>query len=472
MLAERRRFATAVMRQTILITHANPEDNVVARWLATRLIMAGYKVWLDLRSLRGGQDFWDEIENQLRLHAIKQIVLLSPDVRKPGVKKELALGDIVGKQLGDSEFMIPIRVRPISHSDFPPELLRRNALDADPHWSACLAPLLETLTDAKVPQTTTDQSELLAAIVAAQQAGGQVIKQEPETLLTNWFDITERPVLRMFGAKGIDSQLEAWLATTNIPAIRHSGLVATFCDPATFVSAGVTGPTLDQRFELSFDSLVRGRNDTPFVNRSDARHNIVNLLRQHWDLTMKRRGLSRFEFSAGKVGWFFPDQLIPGRVKAEITSTIAVDRALSGKFKERRWHLCLVATPRVWPAPLFRVHANIALSENGQDALPGQATHLVRRRLTRSWWNDKWRDVLLAGMHWLADGKPTLSIAAGTEAFELAIVPTQLELAVSYSADELRASEESSEGEISLSEDLEDGSEDDWLGEDDEANDA
>jgi hypothetical protein len=132
-MLQRARFEAATMRQTILITHANPEDNAVARWLATRLIMAGYKVWVDLRSLRGGQDFWDEIEVQLRQHTIKQIVLLSPDVRKSGVKKELALGDAMGKQLNDAEFMIPIRVRPVPHSDFPPELLRRNALDADPH---------------------------------------------------------------------------------------------------------------------------------------------------------------------------------------------------------------------------------------------------------------------------------------------------------------------------------------------------
>jgi hypothetical protein len=316
----------------------------------------------------------------------------------------------------------------------------------------------------------TDQSELLAEIVVAQQAGRQVIRQEPETLLTNWFDITDRPMLRMFGAKGTEAQLDAWLATTGIPTIRHSGLVATFCDPATFASAGATGPTLDQRFELSFDSLIRGRDDTPFVNRTDARRNIVNLLRQHWDMTMQRRGLSRFEFAAGKVGWFFPDRPVPGRVKTQ-TAGLTVDRVLSGKFKERRWHLCLVAAPRVWPDPLFRVHANIALSENGKDALPGKTTHLIRRRLTRSWWNDKWRDVLLAGMHWLADGKPTLSIAAGSEAFELAAAPRQVELDVSYAAEELRASEESSEGEITFSDGLEDHA-GDWLGEDEEDHDA
>lgn len=51
-----------------------------ARWLAARLIQAGYLVWVDVNSLVGGSDFWSEIEDQLRHHSIKQIVLVSKNV--------------------------------------------------------------------------------------------------------------------------------------------------------------------------------------------------------------------------------------------------------------------------------------------------------------------------------------------------------------------------------------------------------
>ena len=53
-------------RDVVLITHANPEDNPFSRWLGARLAAAGYKVWVDLRSLRGGDDFWDVIDQTLR----------------------------------------------------------------------------------------------------------------------------------------------------------------------------------------------------------------------------------------------------------------------------------------------------------------------------------------------------------------------------------------------------------------------
>lgn len=447
--------APADTRRTILITHANPEDNAVARWLAARLAAAGYRMWVDLRSLKGGQDFWDEIEIQLRQHAIKQIVLISAHTRKRGVMKELALGDAMGKQLGDPDFMIPVRVSPVPHSDFPPELLRRNAIEATPHWSECLAPLLDTFEAASIARNTSIQSDLIGNIVHAQEAGRLAVVTTPEKLVSNWFGICEpRPVLRLYGSKGTAGQLEAWLDTVDLPFIRHSGLVGTLCDPETFAASGAKGPTLEERFYLPFDSLVRGRSDTPFVDRTDARRNLTNLLRQHWNLASARRGLQRFEFAAGKVGWFFPDGLLNGPVKAEIADTLKVNRVLSGKFKDRRWHLCLIATPRLWPDPIFRVHANIALTEDGRTPLPGDATHKLRRRLTRSWWNDKWRDLLLAGMHTLSDGNPMLSIAAGTETFSIASRPQTAVIDVSYDAEEGRVSEEDEAGEIELSEDL------------------
>ncbi|WP_439486817.1 toll/interleukin-1 receptor domain-containing protein [Blastomonas fulva] len=103
------------MRDTILITHANPEDNRFARWLAARLTIAGYKTWVDVSSLRGGDDFWDRIEHVLRHEAVKQIVIVSEHVRKQGVKKELALGDAMRRKLGDEAFIIPIRIADVDY---------------------------------------------------------------------------------------------------------------------------------------------------------------------------------------------------------------------------------------------------------------------------------------------------------------------------------------------------------------------
>jgi hypothetical protein len=102
-------------RETVFITHAAPEDNEFALWLSSQLAMAGYCVWIDRRRLRGGDDTWDEIDRVLRNEAIKQVVVFTEHVGKSGVKKELGIGDVVGKRLKDPKFMIPIASAP-SHT--------------------------------------------------------------------------------------------------------------------------------------------------------------------------------------------------------------------------------------------------------------------------------------------------------------------------------------------------------------------
>ncbi|HET6179083.1 MAG TPA: hypothetical protein VFE61_19295 [Candidatus Sulfotelmatobacter sp.] len=43
------------MRDTLLLSHANPEDNEFTLWLALQLANDGYRVWCDLTKLLGGE---------------------------------------------------------------------------------------------------------------------------------------------------------------------------------------------------------------------------------------------------------------------------------------------------------------------------------------------------------------------------------------------------------------------------------
>jgi hypothetical protein len=155
------------LRTIVFVTHAAPEGNEFALWLSSKLALAGYRVWIDRRRLRGGDDFWDEIDHVLRNDAIKQIVVFTGHINKPGVKKELAIGDIVKKRLADYKFMIPIRADGIAFSDAPPEFIRGNILNAHPNWHDCLTELFEALAEANVSRiASTPDAESVAAIIA------------------------------------------------------------------------------------------------------------------------------------------------------------------------------------------------------------------------------------------------------------------------------------------------------------------
>ena len=150
--------AAAPPRELLFVTHAAPEDNEFALWLSSKLAMAGYRVWIDRRRLRGGADFWDEIERVLRNDALKQIVVFTENVRKDGVKKELAIGDTVRKKIPDPKFMIPVRSSGIDFGEAPPEFLRDQIIDAHPNWHDCLKELFQTLEEAGVPKSPSPDS--------------------------------------------------------------------------------------------------------------------------------------------------------------------------------------------------------------------------------------------------------------------------------------------------------------------------
>jgi len=67
----------SVNRDTVFVSHANPEDNTFALWLTLRLGEMGFKVWCDLTKLIGGETFWDKPEDAIRNSSAKFLYVLS-----------------------------------------------------------------------------------------------------------------------------------------------------------------------------------------------------------------------------------------------------------------------------------------------------------------------------------------------------------------------------------------------------------
>jgi len=437
-------------RNMVFVTHAAPDDNEFALWLSSKLAIAGYRVWIDRRRLRGGDDFWDEIDHVLRNEAVKQIVAFTEHVGKPGVKKELAIGDVVRKKLADSKFIIPVRAADISFSDAPPEFLRDHIIDGYPNWHDCLKELFETLEVAGVPKSATLDALTLQTIIQAREEGRRFVVDRPEEALTNWFPIKPPGRIRYYRFDGVQEQMSAWLADCRVPAVSMLRLTGSFADPVGFSQASSFEQETPIVYDIPFMDFVGGTDLGPYIDRAGATNDVINLLRQHFDGLAAARGLSPVEFANKRVGWFFPDGLLPANKLSFATPKgRKIRRSMSGKFKELRWHVCLLAKPRIWPELVYRIHVNVVLSADGKTPISGEKTHKRRRRLTKSWWNDVWRDRLLAAMCFLADGIPTIIIKAGGESFEVSTWPLLATIPVAYdAADPPLLSEEDDEGNI------------------------
>lgn len=81
------------MKDQIFISHATPEDNDFTIWLASRLEMRGYRVWIDKEGLLGGERFWNTIQKAIDSSRKVLLVYSNNIVRdgslKSGIENEL-----------------------------------------------------------------------------------------------------------------------------------------------------------------------------------------------------------------------------------------------------------------------------------------------------------------------------------------------------------------------------------------------
>src|SRR5438046_8150857 len=99
------------MRFMLFISHANPEDNVFARWLSLQLARYGYPVWCDLTRLLGGEAFWTDIEKALRQRTVKFLYVLSRTSNsKDGPLNELQVASNVARDNALHDFIIRLAI--------------------------------------------------------------------------------------------------------------------------------------------------------------------------------------------------------------------------------------------------------------------------------------------------------------------------------------------------------------------------
>jgi hypothetical protein len=90
--------------------------------------------------------------------------------------------------------------------------------------------------------------------------------------------------------------------------------------------------------------------------------------------------------------------------------------------------------PNPGAAPGFWIKSHVFFSDEGRNiwTSPGRL-HSARRSQCSDWWNDSWRDRLLATMNWLAGDASEIAIPLGRDlCVGLSKFPTLFESPVSY----------------------------------------
>lgn len=417
-----------MLRDTLFISHANPEDNQFCLWLAMRLVAEGYKVWCDLTNLVGGEDFWTDIEMVIRDNSAKVLYVTSVSSNhKQGPNKELALATSVSRSHGIRDFVLPLLIDDLPFGELNIHLNNINCISFNGNWARGLAQLLDKLALDDVPKSDAANPHSVATWWSHHLAGHYGVTSEAETLVSNHFSVEHVPqVVHLYAFNGCPF--------LPFPSLPSSGYTVTFASPED-----LTAPWTEHISE-TLENFLNGA--TP-IHRSQANRILSHLLRSAWEAEMRKRGLSQYMLANNASCFYFRKGYLPqdkihfsglaGKTYRQMVGFSTKGPATSPR--KEYWHFGIEAKVLTIPDIRYSIRPHVVFSDEGENVWSDKARlHRARRSACKDWWNADWRDRILASMQWLAGpdkSRITLPVA-GNESVVVSAEPVKFEHPISY----------------------------------------
>lgn len=429
------------MKNKIFISHAAPDDNDFTKWLSLKLIGLGYEVWCDVLFLDKGADFWSRIEQEIREHTVKFLIVSSTvSNQREGVLKELAVAAKVKKKLNDETFIIPLAIdETLSYDDINIEIVRLNAIDFKKSWARGLQDLLEALEKQNVPKSSPDLSKSNSLYQQIFLHNKGIVEKE-EIYDSNWFSILSFPNELRFHdfdklmPKGFD------VRELTFPAVRYKNYLCTFAWEYDFIHQlpKTESYNSSNTIRISTEDILSGNYNTDFIGNFECQRLIVQIINKAFELRMKDKGVREYPMSNKIAYWFEKGKL----EKDKFNKT-----QLVGKQKDKNWHFGISGAGKLYPFPVLMVLTHIFFTTDGIIPIESKGIqHSARRRQGKNWWNDDWRNKLLAFIKYLSDDNVSFYLEGGSE--EKIVVsnePIQFVGKVSYNIPEKNTLEDEAE---------------------------
>ncbi len=426
----------ALQRDMLFVSHATPEDNEFSRWLALQLAKEGFAVWCDLTKLLGGEPFWKEIETAIRSRTQKFLFVLSRSSnRKEGALDELSVASTIRKQSGDDHFIIPLRLDDLPFGDININLHKLNAVDFSKGWMVGFKKLLERLTDDGIAKDRRFGSDSVAVWWRQNFGENEGVTESADYYCSNRLPLLELPleinVLRLEAALPD----KFGLSITPHAVSSHKQLLLSFAttrDLLPLIEEHKLG--LDSYFSIPTSEFLEC-GDGRSINQRMARNHVRFLVRQGFERLAISRGLNGYAMSGRRRFFWFPSDL----VEDNKVRFCALDgskswrgmvgyksiKARDGNVRIRNWHFGVEGVPRIGDESYISLMPHVAFSEGRIVYASAKKQHACRRSQCKNWYNDDWRDRIVAALFHLTGGDPHLKLPLGSEAFAI-VEPTLL----------------------------------------------
>jgi hypothetical protein len=410
--------AESSVRDVVFISKATPGDDEFALWLAPRLEAAGYKVFVDVKSLRAGDDWRQRLTETLRDRSIKML-LCSQDstLSRDGVREEISIAKHVARSIRDERFIIPLklqRYQPVFG------IASTQYVDFEGGWAKGLATLLDEMDQLGIPKAG-HAGSFSSNWETYRRSLGTALIEEPEVLTSNWVRITEWPddIFYYMPTGAIDlGAFEKGVELPGHPVVKHHRGVFTFLSERELNErlASVARFELHRTVPLR-EFLEDGVDDLGLDHRAAA-NILMGMLRLAWERELERRGFLRYAYSK-TLGFHVGDAQLPlsckvswgrqGERRSAMLRNIARGKA---------WSFGVSALPSLWPFPHFKLKARVLFSDLHEGAagavIDDTAQQFrLRRRNCKGWRNKQWHGRMMAYLEVLSGELAWVEIPLG-----------------------------------------------------------
>jgi TIR domain-containing protein len=450
-LAEPDAKPTVADRPLVFISHATPDDNEFVLWLGTRLTALGYDVWADILKLRGGQDWTEALEQALSEKASKVLLVCTPlGLSKSGVKREIKLAQQVAKKIRDDAFIVPLRKEPY---ELTFDTALSQYIDFTTNWGKGLVELVKALHEYEVPRRPDGRNEVAGHWRALVDGERAVVEPAEDRLVSNAVRITQLPTnigvyqIAFAGREVVEHALKA----LTLPHVRvGDDLIIGFCAPVDYLTHVNRAFSFNLQYEPSLADFGQNGFEPIGLKPEDARRHLASLMRQHWGAECSARGLRQFEFAGRSIAWWPTlDRVGDDFIMFPPPFGGMGRRQLVGKSLDLHWHYGVTAIPRMGTQPSFTLVNRVIFTSDGTKVIADATKmHRLRRSRCKMWHNDRWRDLVQAFAHWLAEGNDTITLPCGSnDPIEVSAQPTIYVSNVRLVTPDVGASEPPDEGE-------------------------
>lgn len=401
------------MKDTIFISHATPEDNEFTIWLASRLELMGYKVWIDKNELLGGEKFWETIESAIKKDAVKFLLVYSKNICykdsdkeiKAGILKEINFAnEVIASDPSLKDFFTILHMDDSGYDLFP-GAQDLNQISFQKNWADGLSILVKKLNRDQVPSSSSNSDEAANWYLANYIIKNPIIEKK-ELYYTTWWVTNSLPPEFYILRYSNETQAQAVAGLNkDIPLVQNANCITTFCRALknTFEdSFGINAIEPEDTFELKINDLTNGFDSASFPNHRDAENHFKKLFKRILHLYFRKLNMKWYTLASKNLAYFHTYSSLP-TTKTSFKYPFQPNarpksKQLFGKHLQvGKWHYAISVKPSTSPFIGFDMKPHLIFTKDGFEPIDDKGIqHSNRRKKGKRMFNEEWRDLLLA----------------------------------------------------------------------------